>query len=319
MLYKVLCFVNIHYCHSTCMLFGMWVMLSFFALFALVIRRSAEKNTSKKIDSMTLSWLQQFMAMPFIIATLFLAPFYLPTQVTPSFWQIMAVYVVCTAIDLYCYFKALSLADISYVAPLLALIAAGNVIGAYFVLGQQPTIWGFAGALLIVAGAILNNRGKRAKSIGEKRNNSLALLLIVILVVVRSYYSNIELFMLREVNPTTFNFYSSVLTVPLLIAIAAVFWKRQGQSISYYKHSFAAIKNNFWALSFIGLTYTVNLLATYQAKILSPNAGYVGAIKSAQVLPMVLIGMMLFHEHVTKKQWYGLGLICLGLVGLSLN
>lgn len=297
----------------------MWVTLSFMALFALVVRRSAEKNTSKKIDSMTLSWLQQFMAMPFIIATLFFAPFYLPTQVTPSFWQIMLIYVACTAIDLYCYFKALSLADISYVAPLLALIAAGNVVGAYFVLGQQPTVWGFGGALLVVTGAVLNNRGKRVKSVSEKRNNSMALLLVMILVVVRSYYSNIELFMLREVNPTTFNFYSSALTIPLLFALAVTFWKRQGKSISYYKHSLAAIKSNFWALGFIGFTYTINLLATYQAKILSPNAGYVGAIKSAQVLPMVLVGMVFFHEHVTKKQWLGLGLICLGLVGLSLN
>lgn len=53
---------------------------------------------------------------------------------------------------------------------------------------------------------------------------------------------------------------------------------------------------------FIGITYTINLTATYQAKLLSPTAGYVTSIKAAQVVPMVLLGAWFFREKVTHMQ-----------------
>lgn len=305
----------------------MWFSLSLLALVMLVARRSTEKKVSKAIDSMTLGWLQQLVAIPFIIVSLFFARFYLPTEVSTNFWYIMAIYVACTAVDLFCYFKALSLADVSYVAPLLSLIAVGNIVGAYFVLGQSPTIFGVAGALAIITGAYIINHAKMREK-QHRKNNMLALLLVLVLVVIRGYYSNIELFMLREVNPTTFNFYSSVLTVPLMLFFAVVFHKvkqrRNAKTdnsapIKYIAHTLTAVKNHVWPLVFIGLTYTINLTATYQAKLLSPNAGYVGAIKSSQVLPMVLIGAFFFREKINNQQWFGVAIIALGLIGLSMN
>lgn len=294
----------------------MWFSLSLLALTMLVARRSTEKQVTKTIDSSTLSWLQQAMALPFIIATLFFARFYLPSELSPQFWQIMAVYVLCSAIDLFCYFKALSLADISYVAPMLSLISVGNIVGAYLVLGQKPTAWGIGGALLIVAGAYVINHEKMKH--GRTRGNMLALVLVGILVIVRAYYSNIEIFMLREVNPTTFNFYSSLLTVPVLLIFAYTVHKQSNKN-NYFGSVVKKIRQNQWPLVFIGITYTINLTATYAAKLMSPNAGYVGAIKSAQVLPMMLIGAVMFNEKVTRSQWLALIAILGGLILLSLN
>lgn len=305
----------------------MWVVLSMLALVMLVVRRSTEKTASKSIDSMTLSWLQQSMALPFIIATLFFAKFYWPGELPTSFWHIMAIYVACTAIDLFLYFKALSIADVSYVAPLMSLIAVGNVVGAYFVLDQKPSLAGISGAVMVVIGAYVVNKAKQ-KDKASHRNNRIALFLILLLVVVRSYYSNIELFMLRDANPTTFNFYSSLLTVPLLLVFAIMFHhgsRTQKAKVhrlknpNYFLYSWRVIRTYMWPLLFIGLTYTINLTATYQAKMLSPNAGYVGAIKSAQVLPMMLVGVLIFREKVVRAQWYGLAFILAGLIALSLG
>ena len=294
----------------------MWFSLSLLALTMLVARRSTEKQVTKSIDSSTLSWLQQAMALPFIVITLFFARFYLPTELSPHFWQIMAIYVLCSAVDLFCYFKALSLADISYVAPMLSLISVGNIVGAYFVLGQRPTAWGLVGALLIVAGAYVINREKMKS--GRTKGNMVALILVGILVIIRAYYSNIEIFMLREVNPTTFNFFSSLLTVPVLLIFAYALHKK-GNGTNYFSSAVKNIRNNQWPLVFIGITYTINLTATYAAKLMSPNAGYVGAIKSAQVLPMMLIGALVFHERISKTQWGALALILGGLTLLSFN
>ena len=45
------------------------------------------------------------------------------------------------SIDIYCYFKALSLADVSYVAPLLSLVAIGNIFGAFYSSSGAQHYW----------------------------------------------------------------------------------------------------------------------------------------------------------------------------------
>jgi uncharacterized membrane protein len=61
------------------------------------------------------------------------------------------------------------------------------------------------------------------------------------------------------------------------------------------------------------------MLATYQAKLIGPNAGYVTAVKSAGVLPIMLIGLFVFKEKISKSQWVGLGIIAIGVMLLALN
>ncbi len=298
----------------------MWFLLALLALSMQVSRRSAEKVVSGNISSLAMTWLQQAVALPFIIVSLFFAKFYMPSELSANFWLLMLVYVVCVSIDLYCYFKALSLADVSYIAPLLTMVAVGNVIGAYFVLDQVPSLAGLSGACLIVFGAGMFYYVKR-KDVTNLKANKLAALLILLLVVVRAYFSNIEVLMLREANPTTFNFYSSLLTIPFVLILSFILIKtnKTGRFENYWASVKAGVTKHKWLLSFIGLTYTINMLATYNAKLSSPSAGYVGAIKSASVLPMVLIGLIFFKEKVIGIQWLGLLLMLFGLTLLAFN
>jgi drug/metabolite transporter (DMT)-like permease len=297
----------------------MWFFLSIVALLMQTTRRSAEKKATRGIDSMALTWLQQAVGMPFIVATLFFAKFYLPTELPLHFWGLLAVYVVCSSVDLYCYFKAISIADISYVAPLLTLVAVGNIAGAYVVLGQIPSTYGLAGAVLIMAGAYLNNKAKRDQKTNV-HGNRLALILVLISVVFRSYYANLEVSLLRDSNSTSYNFYSSLLSIPFILIISMIVLRqRRGQYEQYWSKLGTAMKSHVVPLVIIGITYTINLLATYQAKLIGPNAGYVGAIKSASVLPIVLIGMFFFKEKVVRLQWIGLVLIIFGLAAIALN
>jgi transporter family protein len=298
----------------------MWFLLSLLALSMLVSRRSAEKHASGKINSLALTWLQQAVALPFIILTLFFARFYWPSELSGNYWATLVLYAILISLDTYLYFRALSLADVSYVAPLLTLTALGNIAGAYFVLGQKPTIMGLSGAALIVAGAVLTYHAKQ-KDVLNKHANKLALVLILILVVVRGFNSNIEVPLLQASNPTSFNFYSSLLSIPILILTSVLImvtnktkkyqghWKQIKFDVTKYK----------WLLLFIGITYTINMLATYEAKLIGPNAGYVGAIKSASVLPIMLVGLLFFKEKIAGIQWIGLAVIAAGLLLLGLS
>ena len=293
---------------------GMWFPLALLALCMLVVRRSVEKGLTKNIDSLALTWMQQAFALPFIAVSLVLMPFYWPSELSGQFWFWTSLYAVCGALDLFLYFKALSLADISHVAPLISLTGIGVIAGSVVILHQQPTIVGITGAVLIVIGATVVHRDKQ-KHTQVRRQNTVAFWLILGVVVLRAVYGNIELFPLREASATTFNLYSSLLTVPLLLMLAVLLKARTAKT--YWKATYKNIKLYLWPLLFVGLTYTVNLTATYQAKLLAPTAGYVTSVKSAQVVPMMFIGAWLFREKVTKLQWYGVGLISVGLLLLS--
>jgi drug/metabolite transporter (DMT)-like permease len=62
-----------------------------------------------------------------------------------------------------------------------------------------------------------------------------------------------------------------------------------------------------------------NMFFTYSAKINAPNAGYVTAIKGAQVVPMVLIGRFFFNERVSNRQYLGVVIIVAGLILFGLS
>lgn len=294
-------------------------MLSLLAVFALVSRRSTEKNILKGIDSTTMMWMQQAAAMPFILATLFLARIYVPAELGHDFWFWMSIYVLLNSIIMYCYFKALSLTDISVVAPLLSLFAVTNIVAAYVILGQNISFFGIVGACLMVLGAFIITRGKKLSD-SEKAVQKQAVYYALTSVVLLSIISNIEVFMLRESNPTSYNFYSSLFTI--LGAIVISYFIRIHQK-NHPKKYWSVVKNNVQRnklpLAIIGITYTLNMLATYQAKLLAPNAGYVGAVKQSQVVFLVLIGVFFFKENFSAKQWAGLILVVCGLVALATN
>jgi uncharacterized membrane protein len=277
----------------------MWFPLASLALAMLVVRRTVEKNLSSTVDSLALSWLQQGSALPFIFVTLFFARFYWPGELSAKFWLWTVVYSLCCAVDLYVYFKVLSMADLSYVAPLLSLVAVTTIIGSMVILHQKPSLIGMSGAVLVVVGATLVHRGKQKLHESHTQDRRV-LLLILGLIVLRAFFANIELWPLRESNSTTFNFYTSLLAAPMLLLIAYVLRRQQAQQ--YWSEIRGKVRMYIYPLVFIGVTYTANLTATYQAKLLSPTAGYVTAVKSAQVVPMVLIGAWFFPEKVTRLQ-----------------
>lgn len=283
-------------------------------------RRTAEKKAAIGIDSMAMAWLQQGVAMPLIICSLFFAKFYWPSQLPLFFWELLALYVALQAGYLYCYYRAVSIADIGYVGSLMTLFSVGNMIGAYIILGQMPSWYGVTGAGLIVLGAWIISRAKLRGESAAIAAHKTALMLVIIAIILCSIFSNIEVKMLRMSNPTSYNFYTSLLTVPFVILVSMLIIRTRRQSnTTYWSNVKTSVQNNVWPLAIVGTTYTINMLATYQAKVTAPNQAYVGAIKAASVLPIVILGILFFHEKVTPKQWLGVAFMLTGLAFMAVN
>lgn len=126
--------------------------------------------------------------------------------------------------------------------------------------------------------------------------------------------------MLRMSNPTSYNFYTSVLTVPFVVVTTLLILKTRRRNIpAYWRELGSTSRAHVWPLAVVAVTYTINMLATYQAKVTAPNAAYVGSIKAASVLPVALLGMIFFKEKVTRKQWLGIGSMLVGLAVMAIN
>jgi drug/metabolite transporter (DMT)-like permease len=298
----------------------MWFALSILALFMLSGRRTAEKKAAIGIDSMAMAWLQQGVAMPLIIISLFFAKFYWPGQLPLFFWELLALYVALQAGYLYCYYRAVSIADISYVGSLMTLFSVGNMLGAYIILSQVPSVYGVIGAAFIMLGVWVISRARLRGESKEIAAHKTALVLVVIAIILCSIFSNIEVKMLRMSNPTSYNFYTSLLTVPfvILVSVLVLRTRRQNNQV-YWQNVRTSVQHNLWPLAIVGVTYTINMLATYQAKVTAPNQAYVGSIKAASVLPIVILGILFFHEKVTPKQWLGVACMLVGLGFMAVN
>ncbi|HXR49399.1 MAG TPA: hypothetical protein VN778_00010 [Verrucomicrobiae bacterium] len=298
----------------------MWFALSVLALLMLSGRRTAEKQAAIGIDSMAMAWLQQGVAMPLIIVSLFFAKFYWPSQLPAFFWELLALYVALQAAYLYCYYRAVAIADISYVGSLMTLFSVGNMVGAYLILGQVPSVYGVIGAASIMLGAWIISRAKLRGGGESIAAHKTALTLVVIAIILCSVFSNIEVKMLRMSNPTSYNFYTSLLTVPFVILVSMLILRSRRQSNRiYWQNVKTSIQLNLWPLAIVGVTYTINMLATYQAKVMAPNQAYVGSIKAASVLPIVILGLLFFHEKVTPKHWLGVACMLVGLAFMAVN
>lgn len=290
----------------------MWFLYSLAAMSMLVARRSTEKTLSDKIPSSALAWLQQATALPFAALMLPFAVWINPAELSSSFVLLLALYTLTAAVDLMLYYKAIQIGDISIIAPLLNLTAVTGIISSYLLLGQKPSLFGILAASFIVCGAYFVTK-HRKKHLSKSQNNSLAILIVLGLVVMRAVYSPLEVTLLRESNPIYLNFISSLLIVPVIIAIS-VRLNRRNKSKHFTKQLRTSIVSHKKALAFIGLTMAINIFFSLTAKQTAPNAGYVTAIKGAQVVPMAFIGVFLFKEHVAARQWIGIACITCGLV-----
>jgi drug/metabolite transporter (DMT)-like permease len=187
-------------------------------------------------------------------------------------------------------------------------------------LGQVPSLSGVVGAAFIVAGAWIISRAKKHGDELAIAAHKSALILVIIAITVCSIFSNLEVKMLQMSNPTSYNFYTSLLTVPFVILVTIILLssRRQNNKI-YWKSVNKSVQSNIWPLVIVGVTYTINMLATYQAKVIAPNQAYVGAIKAASVLPVVILGVLFFKEKVSSRQWVGIGSMLVGLALIALN
>ncbi|NTW30371.1 MAG: EamA family transporter [Candidatus Moranbacteria bacterium] len=96
-------------------------------------------------------------------------------ELSVRFWQGMFWYAGLNVLAVYFAYKALDLAEFSYLMPFMTLTSVTVIVPAMIVFGEYPTIPDYIGIVLVVLGAILMNwkggKGETKDEASSRRSN----------------------------------------------------------------------------------------------------------------------------------------------------
>lgn len=289
----------------------MWFALAILSTLFYAWRRILEKRSAGNIDYFTLGWVVQAFSLPIITLLLFFTTipniFLLPS----AFWIPLAIiWFILYPLQAYFYYRSLKEADISSVLPLMSFVPVFAVFFAWILLAENPTIFGWFGIVLIVLGVYLLSL-KKEKSyfypfryiISHKPSiymliNSMSLAL----------GSTLDKIAIGVSNPLFYSFVNTLGATIILFVFAAKFNKRL----------ISVVRHNFKGFFFIGVTqafaFTFFMLALSVGLV-----GYVGAIKSSNVVIGSLLGIFLFKERANKNMLIAFVSILIGFFFLGMG
>lgn len=283
----------------------MWLLFALASALFASVRRTSEKQLSHKLNHFTIGWTVQLLALPVLLATLFISgPIFNPFKLGVDFWlPTILIWVGFYPINTFLYINAYKHGELSKILPLYSLGPVLSLFLGLFFLGQVPSFVATLGILVIAVGIyVLNLRGRYLhnplKIFTADRANLytfLGLLLVAIAGVLDK----------KAIDASGANYYSFVSTLGAVVTLfisARVCGVKELSQIKLHKKSLAITGTLF------GLSYGAYVLALSTGPL-----AYVMALRSSSALLMgSIIGFSFFREAFTKPKAVSLILILIG-------
>jgi drug/metabolite transporter (DMT)-like permease len=261
---------------------------AFHAIWNLLLKRSQEKQ----IASWWMVMLGGILSFPLLI-----------WQGGPP-WGVTGLLLLSILLECF-YFLLLSyaytLSDFSLVYP-LARGAAPLLLTlwAWLGLGERPTLWGWAGLILLLSGLLLLS-DVRHFAWGDQRRGILAALGVALLI---SLYTLVDGMAVRKVSPLP---YALSIFAFLPLSLAPFAWKWYGWEKLYQEW-----KAQPWQLLLSALLGTSSYFLALLAYRLAPLA-YAGAVREVSVVFAAWLGWKNLGEAQGKQRILAATLIFLGI------
>lgn len=223
------------------------------------------------------------------------------------FWQGIFWVVLPNVLAVYFLYKALEIADLSYLMPFMTLTSVFIIIPPIFLLGEIPSRGGVAGIFTIVAGAILMEFRKK-KSVDEnivdyenkKRNNRRGLIYFLVTAACYVIIFVSTKIVVIESSPLAASFFISLLISACFIPIVFLSgeWVRIKETVS---------KSNIGKKLIVTLMLAGGIIAVEDISInlalVVTDVSYVMAIKRTMPFFAFIIGYLYFkeREHLKRK------------------
>lgn len=266
--------------------------------------------TRRKCDSKTILWVMFLAAVPVLFC------FYIvlaDPSYTSNFPYYLVAGVLLNLLAFYGYVRALELADVSLVIPLISLSPLFMLLTSWLMVSEVPDLSGLGGILLVVVGTYFLSGGRAdfvmepLISLVDEPGPRWALMVAVLWSVT----ANIDKLTVQASSPLAYTFWFH-----LFFALAFTpiyFWMSDDAS----DESTSELKFNWILVGLVGAGFLQAILAAFQMIALTgTQVTYVIAIKRAGMLISVLGGGMFFGEEELPRRFLAALLVLFGLLAI---
>ncbi len=231
---------------------------------------------------------------------------------TPQFWKFIFIVSILDTIAAVIYYKALSMSEISLLAPISSFNPAFVLIFATIFLHENPTPVKLIGILLIIIGAYLLNVDQIRAGVFKPISKLLSdkgVKLFLISNLIWGMTPILQKKAIFETTPTT------PLSVPLIEAVFIIvflspfFFKMK--NVKKYT------RTNLKFLLIFGFLATIGQFAALTAFSLN-NVAYVTAVFKLSALFSIILGAVLFKEHHIQERFLGAFVMVIGTILIAL-
>lgn len=284
---------------------GSWVILSLLSAFSLATSDAFAKKALEEGDEYLVAWLRLVFTLPLLLIAWFYVP--LP-RLDWHFFEAFFIALPVELVTVVLYIKALKVSPLSLTLPFLAITPVALIIASYFVLGEEVSMRGGAGIVLIAAGSYVLNIGRKKegllapfRAIANERGS-------VLMILVALLYSITSSFGKMAITHSSPMFFGITYFTALTIFFTPVgLWKSRKHWRAY------PWRRNLAGLGLCGLFYAIMVIAQMTAMSLT-NVAYMISVKRISLLIGVFYGYLFFREESIRERFAGALLMFLGFV-----
>lgn len=269
--------------------------------------------TRRHVGAKTVLWFLFAAAVP--VLAVFYGLFASPTY-TSLFPVYLGAGVGINLVAFYGYVRAIELADVSLVAPLLSLSPLFMLLTSWVMLSEVPDGKGLAGILIVVVGTYFLAGGEAGLDLDpllrlvEDPGPRWALLVAFLW----SITANIDKLSVEASSPLAYSFWFHLLFTLCFTPIYLYLRTDTGESDE------ASGEEGSWAIVVVGLlgvgVLQALMVVAQMTALTATNVTYVIAIKRAGMLVSVLGGGLLLDEEDFLRRLLAAFLVLVGLLGI---
>jgi drug/metabolite transporter (DMT)-like permease len=279
----------------------MWIPLSIVTALGFAASNSHAKALARSSHVYTVTWAMMTLALPWALIMLWRQGV---PQVEDGFFAAALGSVALNMVAVTLQVRALSVAPLSLTVPFLGLTPLFMLVTSAVVLGEAPDVKGFAGIVLVSAGAytiyldrISGGVLAPLKAVGKERGTRMML----ITAFIWSWAATLDKLAVLHSSPAYYTAFFSVAFGVLYLPFLVVGLRRRPVTAPTVPRLFL-----------LGGLSAAMILAQMSAIELT-LASYVIAIKRAGAVVAVLLGSLIFKEEHLRARLLGAALMTAGV------
>jgi len=282
-----------------------WVILSLASAFFLATSDALAKKAVQDENEYLVAWFRLLFTLPVLVITILFIPW---PSLDRDFYRAFIIALPVELITIVLYMKALKLSPLGMTLPFLALTPVFLISVSYLLLGEEVSLAGAGGILLIAAGGYILNIHTLGKGRWEPVRSILrekGALMMIGVAFLYSITSSLGKIAITHSSPL---FFGTSYFIALNIAFLPVaLLKGRGTAKEFIR------AGKYKRLFYPGVFYAL-MVVTHMEAMSMTKVAYMISVKRTSLLMGVIYGYFLFQEKHMKGRSIGALLMFAGFV-----